>query len=64
MLASIGCRQSYRGYERENILLVTMVYSNAEEREALFSSNKTGAEDKQSEYRSLDRQESSSSASS
>ena len=41
-----------------------MVYSSAEEREALFSSTKTGAEDKQREYRSLDRQESSLSVSS
>ena len=41
-----------------------MDYSSEEEREALFSSTNTGAEDKQSEYRSLGRQESSSSVSS
>ena len=64
MLASIWYRQLYSGYAGEIILLVTMVYSSAEEREALFSSTKTGAEDKQSEYRSLHRQESDSSVSS
>jgi len=49
-----------------SLLLVTMVYSSMEEREALFSSTMRGAEDKDSEYKSLEycRQSSSSSVNS